>query len=214
MYNFLLYNLIWTHGFYILLGTLAFLALSYFINRWLFYLGLAFLVFTLYFFRNPDRSDFKFDSCDIVSPADGRVVDVQPEGNFEGYDQKISIFLSPLDVHVNWTPIEGIIREVNYKPGKYLMAFEPKSSELNERNDIIIEDSKNRKILIRQIAGFIARRIVCWVNPEERVSMAQKYGMIKFGSRIDILLPRSVKLNVEVGQRVYGGQTVIGRWVC
>lgn len=211
-------NLIWTEGLYILLISIIIAIVAYYIKPFLFFIVLLFILFCFYFFRNPDRvcKEALSDSTIIISPADGKIVDLQVSDTdeFEGFSQKVSIFLSPFDVHVNWIPISGIITQILYKQGQFVMAFVPKSSEVNERNSIVITDEKGRTILVRQIAGTIARRIVCWLKPNQQVKLGEKYGMIRFGSRVDILLPKSVNIDVKVGDRVYGGQTVLGRWLC
>lgn len=215
MISFFTSNLLWSEGFYILVWLIIASLMSFIFYRPLFYAGLLFIVFSLYFFRNPERRCIAAlsDASVLVCPADGTVVDIQynAANNLDGYAQKVSIFLSPFDVHVNWTPMAGVIQDVVYRPGTFSMAFLPKSSELNERNDIIIRDN-GKKITVRQIAGTIARRICCWVIPGQDVPLGYKYGMIRFGSRVDILLPDNVTLAVGVGQKVCGGHTVLGRW--
>jgi len=209
-------NLLWSEGLAIatVLGIVG--IVSFFFFRPLFYVIVGFFLFSLYFFRNPERTcqAALTDSSVLVCPADGKVVAISRDANngFEGFAQRISIFLSPLDVHVNWTPIAGVTKKITYKPGAFKIAFLPKASELNERNDLLLESSDGKTILVRQIAGLVARRICCWVTEGERVAFGQKYGMIRFGSRVDIFLPENVKLDIGVGQRVYGGQTVLGRW--
>lgn len=173
---------------------------------------IIFLLFSFYFFRNPDRKLEKIDQDILICPADGKIIDIV-QGDFDGFDQKVSIFLSPLDVHVNWISMTGKIVDIKYKAGQFIAAFVPKSSIFNERNDIVIQDSKNRSILLRQIAGTVARRIVCWLKIGQDVKIGQKYGMIKFSSRVDILLPKNVSLNVKLNQKVLGGNTILGRWV-
>jgi len=212
MINFITSNLLWTAGWPIALFLAVLFVISLLFNK-LFYILIPLFIFTFYFFRNPNRIciERENDNSVIISPSDGKVLSVE-KGSFEGYPQKVSIFLSPLDVHVNWIPYSGIIETINYKPGKFLMAFEPKSSEFNERNDIILKCDNGQKILVRQIAGFIARRICCWVKNEEKVKASQKYGMIRFGSRMEIFLPDNVEISLKKGDRVYGGQTVLGRF--
>jgi len=216
MFEFFKNNLIWTQGVSILvvLGVLAIFSILFF--KPLLYVVILFLLFTLYFFRNPLRicKEAIDDMTVLVCPADGKVIDIVYDKNngLDGYAQRISIFLSPFDVHVNWSPMSGIVQDVQYKKGAFKVAFLPKSSELNERNDLLITDKNGKTIKVRQIAGLIARRICCWVNKGETIKAGQKYGMIKFSSRVDIFLPATVKLNVGIGQRVYGGQTVLGRW--
>lgn len=217
MFSFITTNLIWQESLIIPIVCLLVALIGWFFSRILFWVAVLTFVFCFYFFRNPDRvcAQAIVDSNALVCPADGTVVaiDYSAQNEFEGYGQKISIFLSPLNVHVNWTPMAGTITKIAYKPGAFLPAFLPKSSELNERNDVCIEDTKSRKIMLRQIAGTVARRIVCWVHEGQSVAVGQKYGMIKFSSRVDIFLPKGVALDIVVGQCVYGGCTVLGRWI-
>jgi phosphatidylserine decarboxylase len=223
MIDFIISNLLWTSGWPIAIFLLVLLIFSFLFNK-LFFVFIPLFLFSFYFFRNPVRvcREALADSSVLVCPSDGRVLSVE-RGDFEGYKQKVTVFLSPLDVHVNWVPCLGIIEQVVYRPGKFLMAFEPKSSDLNERNDIVIQsfyslssDHKDglasRRILVRQIAGFIARRICCWVSAQDSVKLGQKYGMIRFGSRIEVFLPNEVEVEIEEGQKVVGGQTILGRF--
>jgi phosphatidylserine decarboxylase len=210
-------NLIWTAGAQILLILIALGIAGFLFCRPFMYAVLAFMVFTFYFFRNPERICLQavHDPAVVVCPADGKVVDIQysPTSDIEGFMHKVSIFLSPFDVHVNWAPAHGVVTDVCYKEGEFAFAFVPKSSLLNERNDIYIRAAYNDKTLIvRQIAGTVARRICCWVKPGQEVQCGAKVGMIRFGSRVDVLLPAGIELMVGLGQRVYGGQTVLGRW--
>ncbi len=169
--------------------------------------------FAFYFFRNPERISKYEKGETIISPADGRVVAYEQVKNASNYAHKVSIFLSPLDVHVQWIPMSGIVEEVIYKPGKFTPAFLPKSSALNERVDVIISGQQGT-ILVRQIAGTIARRIVVWIQKKAVVQQGQKYGMIKFGSRVDVFLPAQVTVLVQCGQKVQGGLTALGKWSC
>lgn len=216
MFEFITKNLLWTQGFYIVSVLLIIAALGFFLFRPLLYFAVALLIFSFYFFRNPDRVCLEAltDDTVLVCPADGKIVDIQydSDNGFEGYAQKVSIFLSPFDVHVNWIPCDGTIEDVVYRPGTFALAFLPKSSELNERNDLRIGIKNDKIIVVRQIAGMVARRICCWVNAGQQVKSGEKYGMIRFGSRVDILMPKNIELSVATGQRVYGGQTVLGRW--
>jgi len=209
-------NLLWTQGLPIVIVLAAVMIFSMLFFKPLFYVAIGFFIFSLYFFRNPDRmcKEALDDPAVLVCPADGKVVDIvyDKENNLDGYAQRVSIFLSAFDVHVNWAPMSGMVKEVVYKKGAFKLAFLPKSSELNERNDLLISDQNGKTIKVRQIAGLVARRICCWVKEGETVKAGQKYGMIRFGSRVDIFLPADVKINVGIGQRVYGGQTVLGRW--
>jgi phosphatidylserine decarboxylase len=217
MFNSITSNLIWTESLWLALGLLALTVAGWFFFKPVFYVGLIIFIFCFYFFRNPERicPEALIDSNVIVCPADGKVVDISydPDGGFKGYHYKISIFLSPLNVHVNWTPIAGIIEKIEYVPGKFMMAFLPKSSELNEHNDVLIRAQDGKQILVRQIAGTVARRIVCWLQQGQEVHAGQKYGMIKFSSRIDLFLPENVKLELSINQKVTGGKTVIGRFL-
>lgn len=215
-YSFITNNLLWSQGttIIVILGSVFFVGL--FFSRTISLLAVLLFIFCFYFFRNPQRTCAAAltDSEIIICPADGVVVesDYSATSEFEGYAYKLSIFLSPFDVHVNWTPIAGIITEVLYKPGSFYPAFVPKSSLLNERNDIIITRENGSSVKVRQIAGTVARRICCWVHKGDTVSAGYTYGMIKFSSRIDIFLPNNVDLLVTKGQRVSGGQTVFARW--
>jgi len=211
-------NLIWTEGRTILIIAVLVAIFGFFVWKPLFWMTLLFLIWSFYFFRNPERSCAEALKGEriIVCPADGRVVDIQHDTGslLEGkFAHKISIFLSAFDVHVNRAPIAGVVNHIEYKPGAFKLAFLPKSSLLNEHNDIIITDDKGRSVLVRQIAGLVARRICCWVNKGERLAVGQRYGMIKFGSRVDIFLPDNVIIDLKKGQYVYGGQTVLGRWM-
>lgn len=209
-------NLLWTQGISIAVVILAVAVFSLFFFRPLFYVALVFFVFSIYFFRNPDRvcKEALSDKSCIICPSDGKVIDIvyDKDNGIEGYSQKVSIFLSAFDVHVNWAPITGKINEVKYRKGAFEFAILPKSSELNERNDIVILAQDGRTIKVRQIAGMVARRICCWVKENDDIKAGDKYGMIRFGSRMEIFLPDSAKINVGVGQRVYGGETVLARW--
>lgn len=173
------------------------------------------LLFSFYFFRNPiRRCSNPINNNTLVCPSDGTVIDIQynESGAFEGnYHYKISIFLSPFDVHVNWIPIAGTIEKITYYPGTFTPAFLPKSSHLNEHNDLVLKTNDGTSILIRQIAGTIARRICCWANEQETVYTGQKYGMIRFGSRMEIFLPAHTVIEIKKGQRVFGNQTILGK---
>ncbi len=209
-------NLIWTEGQSILVALFVMGAIGLRFFRPLLYSALVLLVFSVLFFRNPHRvcAQALQDDSVIICPADGKVIDIQydPLNSFNGYAQKVSIFLSPFDVHVNWSPICGELKTVQYKPGAFHLAFVPKSSEYNERNDIEIQQDGDRKILVRQIAGTVARRICCWVKKGELINAGQKFGMIRFGSRVEVFLPDNVTIAVGIGQKVYGGYTVLGKW--
>jgi len=161
-------------------------------------------VFVAFFFRNPSRT-IPGDPRVIVSPADGKVVRLERVGNVT----KMSIFLSLFNVHVNRSPIGGRIEAVDYKPGKFLAAFNPRASSENERNIILVGDGRI-KIVFTQIAGVAARRIVFWKKVGDPVSKGELVGLIRFGSRVDVLFPAGTEATVEVGARVKGGSTPIG----
>lgn len=172
--------------------------------------GFVFLValFMAFFFRDPKRVP-PSDPNLVVSPADGRVTRIGPAA--KGADSTvISIFLSPLDVHINRSPIRGKIIDIIYSPGKFLMATNEKASLVNEQNALTIQGEKIT-VVCKQIAGILARRVVCWKAKGDNLNLGERFGMIKFSSRTDVLLPPSVTVVVKEGQRVRGGTTVIGR---
>jgi len=169
-------------------------------------------VFIFYFFRDPCRSIPDADV--IVSPADGQVVFVgesnfPEESAFNGNSLKISIFLDLYNVHVNRIPTSGKIKDIKYVPGKFFRANVDKSSKENERNIISIENQKEEKFVVSQIAGLIARRIVCDIKINQQVEKGDRFGIIKFGSRVDIFLPNNYKPMVSNGQIVIGGETIL-----
>ena len=166
----------------------------------------------LYFFRDPKRSSPN-DQNLILSPADGKVVLIQETEEYEylgGAVTQISIFLSPLDVHVNRVPVSGDLEYVRYYPGKYLMAWEDHASDLNERAHFGVKHPSGLKILFKQITGFMARRIVYHIREGDQIQAGQRFGIMKFGSRMDILLPQNVDIKVEKGDRTVAGESVIG----
>jgi phosphatidylserine decarboxylase len=167
--------------------------------------------FVAYFFRNPARVIPEGDGV-VVSPADGKVVVVEKlSGTAPGAPDghSISIFLNIFDVHVNRSPISGELAEFEYRRGAFKAAFDPVASEINEQNILTIRGS-NMSVVVRQVAGLIARRVVCWKKPGEKMDRGELFGLIRFGSRVDILLPKEVELRVKVGDRVKGGSSVLG----
>ncbi len=166
--------------------------------------------FMAYFFRDPKRVP-PADPLLVVSPADGRVTRVRQiaDGN-QPAATLVSIFLSPLDVHINRAPIAGEITNIVYTRGKFLMATDENASLVNEQNALTIQGERIT-IVCKQIAGILARRIICWKHAGERVSLGERFGLIKFSSRTDILLPSQVEVLVHEGTRVRGGVTIIGR---
>ena len=172
------------------------------------------------FFRDPDRSSDRtaVDPDSVVSPADGKVMyagpgqdGVAPEGEW----QQVSIFLSAFDVHINRAPYGGRLREVTYRPGKWLAAYTHESAHLNERTDLVVErevDGVTRVVQFRQIVGLMARRVVTRVAAGDEITTGQRIGLMKFGSRMDVFVPPEVDLLVQAGVRVVAGETVIARW--
>ena len=167
--------------------------------------------FMAFFFRDPERLP-PADQNVVVAPADGRVTRVKPieETNSDRSAAVVSIFLSPFDVHINRAPIAGEITSVSYTRGKFLMATNERASLVNEQNALTIK-GESVTVVCKQIAGILARRIVCWKKVGERVAMGERFGLIKFSSRTDIILPASVEVLVAEGARVRGGTTIIGR---
>jgi len=180
-----------------------------YLTSWIYALPLLILAaFCLYFFRDPDREVPAGPVA--VSPADGKVVVVKAEGG----GQRISIFLNVFDVHVNRTPIPGRISEVRYQEGQFLVASKEEASHSNEQNTITVEGNvagKPTRIVFKQIAGLIARRIVCYKKPGDTVAAGERVGLIKFGSRVDVQLGPEWEVAVQVGQRVSAGSSVIAR---
>lgn len=210
-------NLLWSQGQVIVLACAVATLLAYFTFPRLLYIVLLFFIFSFYFFRNPTRvsAQAQADSSLIVSPSDGKVVAIEQNfshPDYPDYTQKISIFLSPLDVHVNWVPFASSIERMHYKPGAFAFAFLPKSSELNERNDIVCKHPNGQTVMVRQIAGTVARRICWWVKPGQQLAVGDTFGMIRFGSRVELFLPKNIAIKVAVGDRVYGGETILAQF--
>ena len=169
-------------------------------------------LFFLQFFRNPKRK-YELNEKQVLAPCDGKVVVIEkttePE-YFKGKERmQISIFMSPLNVHVNRNPVTGLVKYFKYHPGKYLVAWHPKSSTENERTTVVYEVKRGVEILVRQIAGAAARRIKWYIEEEQSVIQTKEFGFIKFGSRVDLFLPLDAKICVENGQVTKGGQTII-----
>ncbi len=178
---------------------------------WMF-LGILFSLFIAYFFRNPKREIPDFQNI-VLSPADGRVIHVgecEEDRFLKEKALKVSIFMSLFDVHLNRAPVSGKVLERNYLPGQFLVASAEKSSLLNEQNAMILETEDRFKILLIQIAGLVARRIVCYAKAGDLLRKGEIFGLIRFGSRVDLYLPPEVKPIVRVGQHVKGGESIIG----
>ncbi|MEL7834430.1 phosphatidylserine decarboxylase family protein [Fodinibius sp. Rm-B-1B1-1] len=169
------------------------------------------VAFILYFFRDPDREITKGDNY-ILSPADGKVVqikEVEEERYINGPATQISIFLSPLNVHVNRIPISGTLEYLEYEPGIFLAAYDHRASELNERADFGVKHPSETKIFFRQITGLLARRIVYHIEKGDQLEAGKRFGMMKFGSRMDILVPPEVEINVSEGEKAVAGKTIL-----
>jgi phosphatidylserine decarboxylase len=174
--------------------------------------GLIVTFFICYFFRDPDRVIPQKKGA-VVSPADGKVIAAGTINNgkfFEGPCIKISIFMSVFNVHVNRIPHEGVVKKISYHPGKFFSANLDKASEYNEHNAIFIETEEGKKMCVVQIAGLIARRIICRIQKDDGLTRGQRFGMICFGSRLDVYLPADTKLNVAVGDKMKSGASVLG----
>ncbi len=196
----------------IILGVLLNKPYSYFVVSG----GALLILFAIWFFRDPERippKEIFEDSSILLSPADGKVIEITEieEHNYlKSKTLRISIFLSPLNVHVNRSPATGDVEYFNYYPGKYLIASHPKASELNENSQIGLKMENGQRILFKQITGYVARRLVCEVKTGMHLTAGEKFGMMKFGSRMDIFVPLSSKLRIKVGDRVRAGEQIIG----
>lgn len=169
----------------------------------------------LQFFRSPKRITIINDQH-VIAPADGKVVvieEVHESEYFQDSRRQVSIFMSPVNVHINRNPISGIVTYFKYHSGKYQVAWHPKSSTENERTTIVVEGDNNRSVLIRQIAGALAKRIVWYLQAGEEVKQGEELGFIKFGSRVDVFLPLDAKINVKLGDKTVGGVTVLAEFI-
>jgi len=184
--------------------------------RWFIYIFSAVLfLIVLQFFRNP-KITVTMDEKMVICPADGKVVVIEEAQETEYLKDKriqVSIFMSPINVHVNRNPITGVVKYFKYHSGKYLVAWHPKSSTDNERTTVVVETHQGVPVLFRQIAGALARRIVWYVKEGDEVKQSEQFGFIKFGSRVDLFLPLGTKINVNIGETVKGGRTVLAELV-
>lgn len=217
--------LIHREGYKIILVTLLLLAglnlmVQYFVGdqhivfKLVLSLSLIFFILIVQFFRNPFRNTI-INENHVIAPADGKVVvieEVEENEYFKDKRRQVSIFMSPVNVHVNRNPIAGVVKYAKYHPGKYLVAWHPKSSTENERTTVVIANSK-AEVLFRQVAGALAKRIVYYVKEGELVEQGAEMGFIKFGSRIDLYLPLSAKIDVQLQQKTRGGETVVATLV-
>lgn len=184
------------------------------LHLFLYMLGAFLLLLIVRFFRSPERN-IEISDNRIYAPADGRIVVVEKVIENEYFrDERIqvSIFMSAYNVHVNWFPVSGFVKYFRYHKGSYIIARHPKSSEKNERTSLVIKNPDNIQILIRQIAGIVARRIVSYSNEGDHVTQGDQMGFIKFGSRVDLFLPTDVKLKVKLKQKVVGAATIIAEF--
>jgi len=183
--------------------------------HYLLYIFLAVvLVLTIRFFRVPIWRKTTLEDDAVVSPADGVVAAnevVLEDEYFHDQRRQISIFMSIYDVHINFFPFDGEVTYYRYHPGKFLVAFKPKSSTENEHNTIVLKDKKGREVLVRQIAGFVARRIVCDLQAGDEAITGEELGMIRFGSRVDVFLPLDAEVKVKMGDRTTGKETILAK---
>lgn len=175
-------------------------------------IGVIIFAWSISFFRVPTRRKITHEANAVVSSADGEIVAIEEVEEKEYFHDKriqISVFMSAYDVHVNWFPMNGVVSYVKYHPGKKLFAINPKSSELNERNSVVVKDEKGREVLFRQVAGVMARRIVCNIKEGDKAEVGKEFGMIKFGSRVDFFLPCDADIQVEMGDDITGQVSVL-----
>ena len=182
------------------------------------WVGLFLLVLTLAvasFFRDPEREVPEGENH-VVSPADGRVVAVDAQAHAETLPgetfQRVAIFMSPANVHVNRVPVAGQVLSIKHTPGRFLAAYDERSSLENERNEVVLRDERGRPLVFVQVAGLLARRIVCYLSPGQRVEQGARFGMIMFGSRVDVYVSPSAKVRVRVGDRVRAGSAILAEY--
>jgi phosphatidylserine decarboxylase len=183
------------------------------VHYFLYLTGLVFYFFVVRFFRDPIR-EVTPDNNIILSGADGKVVVIEEVIEKEYFNEKrkqVSVFMSPTNVHVNWFPVGGIIKYFRHNHGSYFIASKPKSSDENERTTVVVKTPENKEVLFRQIAGTVARRIVCYAKENKDIQQGEELGIIKFGSRFDLFLPLDAMIEVEIGQKVTGNETIIAR---
>lgn len=197
----------------------VFLLTHFYLDHWLAYIIYVIVgvccAIVIYFFRDPERTTPEGEHL-VISPADGKVVlikEIDEQVYLKDKATQISIFLSPLDVHVNRNPISGKLEYLKYHPGKYLMAWDEHSSELNERADFGVLHSTGTKFFFKQITGFLARRIVYHIAEGDELTAGERFGIMKFSSRMDVIVPGNVKINVKEGDRTVAGESIIGEIV-
>jgi phosphatidylserine decarboxylase len=185
-------------AFFVILVTIGYLPLTL--------AGFLVVIFVTWFFRNPERV-IPSDDAAVISPADGRIIKIAKEGNIS----KISIFMSVFNVHVNRIPLSGTVKSVDYNKGRFLVASKDKASLENEQNAVTVVDEKGREIKFVQIAGLVARRIVCYIKEGDKVCRGERFGMIRFGSRLDVYLPDGMEILAKVGEKVKAGESILAR---
>ena len=173
-------------------------------------ISILLLLFFIIFFRDPERTTPHLKDA-IIAPADGKIISIERDKDIEGKRfQKISIFMSIWDVHVNRIPFGGMVKDIEYRPGRFLTAYKDEASESNEQNIVDIESHNGHRIRVVQVAGIFARRIVCWLKRGEIVKAGQRLGVIRFGSRVDLFLPEHSEIIRQVGEKVKAGRDIIG----
>ena len=208
-----------------ILITVAIVAVICFLVNWfwpsqtiwhflVYFVVLTLLTLVVRFFRVPIWRKTTVEEDAVLSPADGEVAAnevVLEDEYFHDQRRQVSIFMSVYNVHINFFPFDGEVTYYKYHPGKFLVAFNPKSSTDNEHNTIILKDKKGREVLVRQIAGFVARRIVCELQPGDEAVVGEELGMIRFGSRVDVFLPLDADIKVKIGDKTVGKETVLAK---
>ena len=197
---------------FIILSLVTTVFVAFFGISWLIILFAFITFFIIWFFRNPERY-FQEEEKVLISPADGKVIkieDVEVNGTISGRFKKISIFMNVFNVHVNRAPYSGKIETINYHEGKFFSANLDKASLDNERNEVMIRAEDGRQVWMVQIAGLVARRIVCWVNVGAIIRRGERFGLIRFGSRVDVYLPEDSQISVKLRDKVKSGQTALG----
>lgn len=206
-------NIIAHEGYpFIVVSLVVTVFVAFFGRGWLIISFVFITFFIVWFFRNPERS-FQDEEKVLISPADGKIIkieNVEVNGTISGRFKKISIFMNVFNVHVNRAPYSGKIEAINYHEGKFFSANLDKASQNNERNEIMIRAEDGRRVWIVQIAGLIARRIVCWVNVGDTIKKGERCGLIRFGSRVDVYLPEDSIISVQLKDKVKAGQTSLG----
>lgn len=206
-------SIIAQEGFPFIVLSFAFTVIAAFFSIcWLTFILAAITIFIICFFRNPERRH-QDEKNVIICPADGKVIrieNVDVQGTISGRFLKVSIFMNVFNVHVNRSPYDGVIEKICYHKGKFLSANLDKASAENERNELMIRLDDSRTIWVVQIAGLVARRIVCWVKETDSVKKGERFGLIRFGSRVEVFLPTDSRIVVKLGDKVRAGQTPLG----